>query len=118
MTSYFNRKRIGAAVAVAVLVVGSVVPALALVRFDRVEANSTDRWTVWAPAGSSLVEVVGDGDTDLDCYVYDRFGNLLGSDDDSTDHCIVWVNNPSSGNLTIRIKNLGRVYNEYRLSVE
>ena len=66
MTSYFNRKRIGAAVTVAVLVVSSVVPAFAFTRFDRVEAYGTDRWTVWVPAGSSLVVVEGDGDTDLD----------------------------------------------------
>jgi hypothetical protein len=118
MTSYFSRKRIGAAVAVAVLVAGSVVPAFALTRFSRVEAYSTDRWTVWVPSGSSMVVVDGDGDTDLDCFVYDRFGNLLGMDDDSTDYCVVPIYAATSGNVTIRIQNLGRVYNEYRLSVE
>jgi hypothetical protein len=118
MSRFFNRKRIGSAVAAAVLVVGSVIPAFAIIRFDRVEAYSTDRWTLWARGGTNLVEVIGDGDTDLDCYVYDRFGNFLGSDTDYTDHCIVRVHNPSAGNLVIRIENLGGVYNEYMLSVE
>ena len=39
-------------------------------------------------------------------------------DDDLTDYCIVPVYAGSSGNLTIRIENLGGVYNRYRLSVD
>jgi hypothetical protein len=82
---------------------------------DRVLAFDTDVWTLWAPAGSSRVEVDGDGDTDLDCFVYDRFGRLLGYDDDLTDFCIVSFRQGTSGNVRLEIKNLGGVYNEYEL---
>ena len=87
-------------------------------RTDRVLAFDTDIWRVWAGAGQRHVRVNGDGDTDLDCWVYDRFGNLLGSDTDATDLCIVRFHNPQAGDLTIRIRNLGDVYNAYELSVD
>lgn len=87
-------------------------------RIARVPAYDSHTWRVWAPAGFTSVIVDGDGDTDLDCWVYDRFGTLLGSDTDSTDLCIVPVYHPSSGDLTVHIRNLGDVYNEYELSVD
>ncbi|GHT14163.1 hypothetical protein AGMMS4956_11500 [Bacteroidia bacterium] len=59
--------------------------------------------------------VVGDGDTDLDLYVYDQNGNLIASDTDYTDDCYVrWV--PKwTGVYTLKIINRGRVYNDYEL---
>jgi hypothetical protein len=84
---------------------------------DRVLAFDTDIWTLWAPSGSSRVVVDGDGDTDLDCFVYDRFGRLLGLDDDGTDYCIVDFRQPTSGNVRVEIRNLGDVYNRYTLSL-
>lgn len=101
------------------LLIAAAVPAVAqFVRHDRVLAFDTDTWRVWAPAGATRVVVDGDGDTDLDCWVYDRFGTLLGSDTDRTDLCIIRFNNPSAGDLRIRIRNLGDVYNAYQLTVE
>ncbi len=57
--------------------------------------------------------VSGDGDTDLDLYVYDSNGNLIASDTDYTDDCYVsWV--PRwTGNFIVKIVNRGRVYNRY-----
>ena len=72
--------------AVAVVLGVAGFAAAQFVRTSRVEANDTDRWTVRAPSGSSRVVVDGDGDTDLDCFVYDRNGRLLGKDDDYTDY--------------------------------
>ena len=101
------------------LVLASVSPVLAgVVRTGRVAAFSTDAWTLWATSGSSRVVVDGDGDTDLDCYVYNRFGTLLGADDDSKDYCVVDVYQRTSGNLRIEIRNLGRVWNGYALSLD
>lgn len=57
--------------------------------------------------------VSGDGDTDLDLYVYDSNGNLIASDTDYSDDCYVcWV--PKwTGRYTIRIVNRGPVYNRF-----
>jgi hypothetical protein len=85
-------------------------------RVDRVQAFDTDVWRV--QVGRSFQVVVdGDGDTDLDLYVYDAVtGRFLGSDDDDTDYCVV-DGYSDSGQIVIRIKNRGNVWNRYSLSV-
>lgn len=64
---------------------------------------------------NQLAEVLvsGDGDTDLDLYVYDSNGNLISCDTDYSDDCYVrWV--PAwTGRYTIRIVNRGPVYNRF-----
>lgn len=64
---------------------------------------------------NELAEVLvsGDGDTDLDLYVYDSNGNLIASDTDYSDDCYVrWI--PAwTGRYTIRIVNRGPVYNRF-----
>lgn len=64
---------------------------------------------------NELAEVLvsGDGDTDLDLYVYDSNGNLIAQDTDYSDDCYVrWV--PAwTGRYTIRIVNRGPVYNRF-----
>ena len=61
------------------------------------------------------VAIAGDGDTDLDMYVYDEDGHLIESDVGSSDQCLLqWVPR-RTGPFIIRIKNLGRVYNAYTL---
>lgn len=59
------------------------------------------------------VYISGDGDTDLDLYVYDSNGNLIDSDTDYTDECVVrWV--PAwTGTFTIKVANRGSMYNEF-----
>jgi hypothetical protein len=106
------------AVLLAILVFASMSTVVAgMVGHARVEARDTNVHTVWASSGSSRVVVDGDGDTDLDCYVYDRFGNLLGADDDLTDYCIVDFRQRTSGDIRVEIRNLGNVWNAYRLEV-
>jgi hypothetical protein len=112
-------RRITVLAGVALLLVTVATPAFAqFFRTDSVLAYDTDTWRVWAFRGQTRVVVNGDGDTDLDCWVYDRFGTLLGSDTDATDLCIIQFHNPTSGDLTIRIRNLGDVYNRYELTVD
>ena len=83
---------------------------------DVVRANSTDNFKVSFVKGY-LAEIAlsGDGDTDLDLYVYDSNGNLIASDTDYTDDCYVnWV--PAwTGAYTIKVVNRGRVANRYVL---
>lgn len=64
---------------------------------------------------NELAEILvsGDGDTDLDLYVYDSNGNLIAKDNDYSDDCYVrWI--PAwTGRYTIRIVNRGPVYNRF-----
>jgi hypothetical protein len=81
---------------------------------ERVLANTTDVYHITFYAGElAQVFVRGDGDTDLDLYVYDEDGNLITSDTDLTDVCLTqWV--PAwTGTFRIELVNLGSVYNQY-----
>lgn len=64
---------------------------------------------------NELAEILvsGDGDTDLDLYVYDSNGNLIEKDTDYSDDCYVrWI--PAwTGRYTIRIVNRGPIYNRF-----
>ncbi|PLY01865.1 MAG: hypothetical protein C0622_06550 [Desulfuromonas sp.] len=85
--------------------------------YDEVLPGKTDVYHVTFRGGEfAEVAVLGDGDNDLDLYVYDEYGNLIEYDEDYTDQCYVsWV--PRwTGEYEIRIKNRGtRVYSAYRL---
>lgn len=73
----------------------------------------TDQFRVTFRGGESArVLVSGDGDSDLDLFVYDDNGNLICRDDDSTDDMICGFTPRWTGTFTIRVKNLGAA-NEY-----
>lgn len=61
------------------------------------------------------IAVSGDGDTDLDLYVYDENGNLIVSDTDYTDDCYVRFCPRWTGRFRIKIVNRGGVYNNYAI---
>lgn len=79
-----------------------------------VKGNGTDTYQVSFIANYlAEVAVSGDGDTDLDLYVYDSNDNLIARDIDYSDDCYVcWV--PKwTGRFTIKVVNRGPVYNRY-----
>ncbi|MGH9969480.1 MAG: hypothetical protein ACREBG_17025 [Pyrinomonadaceae bacterium] len=81
-----------------------------------VDASRTDSFTASFYGGElASVYVSGDGETDLDVYVYDAAGNLIAKDADYSDTCLVqWV--PYwTGSFTIKVVNRGRVYNNYSI---
>lgn len=83
---------------------------------EYVNGNSSDSYSISFVANYlAEVFVSGDGDTDLDLYVYDSNGNLIAKDDDYLDDCYVrWV--PAwTGRFIIKIVNRGPVYNKYIL---
>lgn len=86
------------------------------VHYDRVNARTRDVYNISFRGGNlAHLAVRGDGDTDVDLFVYDENGNLVCSDTDSSDnmHCD-WT--PSwTGNFRVVLDNLGSVYNAYRL---
>lgn len=82
--------------------------------YSYVVGNSTDTYEVSFIEGK-LAEIAleGDGDTDLDLYVYDSNGNLIAQDEDYTDKCYVsWV--PKwTGRYIVKIVNRGPISNNY-----
>lgn len=79
-----------------------------------VSANGTDTYTIKFWSGE-LAEILvsGDGDTDLDLYVYDQNGNPIVADRGYSDDCYVsWV--PAwTGPFIVKVVNHGYVYNNY-----
>lgn len=118
-------KRLVARILVAaVVVVGAFAPAMAGAvggpRYGqyRLGANSTHTFKVAFRGGEQArVILSGDGDTDLDVYVYDWYGNRVAVDADYTDDCYVSWYVPRAGVYTIRVVNRGDVYNDYELAM-
>jgi hypothetical protein len=63
----------------------------------------------------ATVIVKGDGDTDLDVYVHDIYGNLVAKDDDATDGCVVSFIPKFTTTFKVYVTNRGKVYNNYEL---
>ncbi|MEM6784877.1 MAG: hypothetical protein AAF624_14240 [Bacteroidota bacterium] len=83
----------------------------------RVPAYSTNTHYLSFRGGQrATISITGDHDTDLDFYLYDENGNLVASDTDYTDVGYFSFRPLWTGPFRLRIRNLGRVYNEYVLS--
>lgn len=67
---------------------------------------------LWAHELAEIL-VSGDGDTDLDLYVYDENGNYITSDADYTDDCYVRFYPAWTGQFRLKIVNRGGIYNNY-----
>ncbi|MEO6525472.1 MAG: hypothetical protein ABIP93_02495 [Gemmatimonadaceae bacterium] len=85
--------------------------AISLPFSSRAEAHSRTTHRVYVGPNDNRLWVRGDGDTDLDCFVYDSDGDLVDSDTDESDVCL--LDTPGIGGHTLVIRNLGRVYNRY-----
>jgi hydroxymethylpyrimidine pyrophosphatase-like HAD family hydrolase len=59
------------------------------------------------------VAVIGDGDNDLDLYIYDSNNNLIAKDDDYTDKCYVSFYPRLTETYKVVVKNRGDVYSNY-----
>ena len=110
---------------IALVAIGTLIPALSFAgatngagrKNETVNANDTDTYVITFNGGEpAMVVVSGDGDTDLDLYVYDENGNLVASDTDYTDDCIVSWSPRWTGKFVIRVRNRGNVYNRYTIA--
>lgn len=84
---------------------------------DRVYAHDTDVYRLTFNGDESArIWLAGDGDTDLDLFVYDENGNLICSSVSYSDReSCHWT--PSwTGSFRVEIENHGSVWNGYRLS--
>jgi hypothetical protein len=83
-------------------------------QIDRVGALGTITYRVDFRAYElAEVAVVGDGDTDLDLYIYDANGNLVAYDEDYSDRCYVSFVPRFTLPFFIKVVNRGRVYNQF-----
>lgn len=86
---------------------------------DRVEAYSSNYYTLRVRRGEHVdVWGRGDGDTDLDLYVFDPSDRLVASDEGYTDSMSVSFEARRSGTYTIQVRNLGSVWNAFTLKAE
>jgi hypothetical protein len=84
----------------------------------RVEANGEGRYTLTLCGRAVDISVEGDGDTDLDFWIYDSAGRLIHSDTDLTDRTYKTVYRgvpPQCGRYEMVVENLGDVWNEFEL---
>ncbi len=79
-----------------------------------VYANGRDSYNISFSGGRfAEIAIVGDGDTDLDLYVYDANGNLVAKDDTYSGHCYVSFYPSYTSTFRVRVVNRGSVYNNY-----
>ena len=79
-----------------------------------VNGNGVDTFEISFVKGYlAEIGVAGDGDTDLDLYVFDSNGNPIASDESYSGDCYVnWV--PAwTGRYIVKVVNRGPVYNRY-----
>ena len=87
----------------------------------RAEAETSQTYTLSLCAPSVALEVRGDGDTDLDFWVYDERGREVHSDTDSTDITFATLSSGhgygSCAAFELRIHNFGEVYNNVEIKL-
>ncbi len=85
--------------------------------FYRAGANSQNTHRMRVRRGQQVrVRINGDDDTDLDLFVYDPQGRLVGQDLSLDDNETVSFRARTGGIYTIRVSNLGDVWNQYSIS--
>lgn len=87
--------------------------------YTTARANSDDPWRWRVARGGELAEVAisGDGDTDLDLFVYDEYGNLICSSQSwSDDEYCSWIPR-RTGEFRIVVRNHGNVWNRYLMYI-
>ena len=82
----------------------------------RIGDNTTDVYTLTFRADEPvLVAITGEGSSDLDLFVEDETGNrICASDGAGDDEMCRWTPR-RTGNFRIRVRNVGKAYDEYRL---
>ena len=83
-----------------------------------VEAGATDHFRNITFRGGepAVVAISGDGDTDLDLFVYDENNLLICRADGPTDDEICRWTPRWTGVFRVEVRNLGRVWNRYRIA--
>lgn len=85
---------------------------------ERIWAYSSDIYELVVGRDEEVILIVtGDGDTDLDLFVYDSRESLVDFDARDCDRCVAhWVTDQAAV-YRVEVHNLGGVFNDYRISV-
>jgi hypothetical protein len=85
-------------------------------QLDRVSAYGTVTYSL-PLRGNEYVEILcfGDGDTDLDLYLYNPNGTLNACDESYSDQCRLYGTTGTSGVYTLVVRNRGKVYNQFEI---
>lgn len=108
-----NIKTLGFAAAAIAAVIGTAAPAAAAVSTYRANAHDARLITLTVYRPATLV-VRGDTDTDLDFVVYNSRGYIVHEDNDYTDWTVTTLR---PGTYTLRVSNLGDVYNAFTVAL-
>jgi hypothetical protein len=85
--------------------------------FFRLEGRKDSVHKMSVKAGQNVTVLVnGDESTDLDVWVYDTDGDLVGAGEEEGDQEEVHFKAKQTGIYTIRVSNLGQKINTYQLS--
>ncbi|HEX8737218.1 MAG TPA: hypothetical protein VF721_17935 [Pyrinomonadaceae bacterium] len=83
----------------------------------RLPAYSNHTHRIPLDRGYARIMISGDGDTDLDLYVYDGSG-LVAKSDSYGDDEVVNLTIYNGGYFVVKVFNRGKVYNDYDLVVQ
>lgn len=85
---------------------------------ERIAANSYKIFEFKFYRGErGAVVMKGDGDTDLDLYVYNPDGRLIAKDEHYSDEGAAGWFVSTTGTYTVKVVNRGRVYNDFRICI-
>src|SRR5688572_10990738 len=115
MTTNLRQKATAMVLALVIVTVATGTAWAAAGQLARVQGHSTASWELNGNVGEVItITLYGDGDTDLDLFVYagDR---LVVSDTGSSDLARVTFTVTRSGLFVVKVKNLGAVYNDYTI---
>lgn len=86
-------------------------------QYKRIEALETNTWNMSFTAGcEACIYVSGNGNSNLDMFVYDEDGELIGSDEGISDECIYSFSPLISMKIKIKVENRGEKDNNYTIS--
>lgn len=93
-------------------------PALQDVRgTHRVEAGGSNTHRMRVRRGQNVRVVVrGEGDANLDLFVYDPYGVEVARDTRTTGESVAYFRANAGGTFSMRVTNLGDVWNQYSLA--
>ncbi len=83
---------------------------------DRVYPGATDVYKiVFKGREQAQIGVIGDGDSDIDCFVYDENGGLIDSDTRTVPGCVLEFVPAWTGPFFVKITNVGSIASRYIL---